>query len=173
MDQVSSAAGKRNVAPPESIAIGPHWARIAAGGGVGLRPNVSKLEALSQSVMADASKFLASLVRPAAASQSVLMRTIISLVARRSGTIEIIGQYDGSAQGAAGRWRILFQQGALFSSLTVRHNVQFPLREDLLSQGTDDEIAIAKPRPGARSADPVPKMPIEPDQDQMGADGIL
>jgi ABC-type transporter Mla maintaining outer membrane lipid asymmetry ATPase subunit MlaF len=31
----------------------------------------------------------------------------------------------------ARRWGILFQQGALFSSLTVRQNIQFPLRENL------------------------------------------
>ena len=29
------------------------------------------------------------------------------------------------------RWGVLFQQGALFSSLTVRQNVQFPMRENL------------------------------------------
>ena len=37
---------------------------------------------------------------------------------------------------------MLFQQGALFSSLTVRQNVQFPMREYLdLSQRLIDEIA--------------------------------
>ena len=40
---------------------------------------------------------------------------------------------------------MLFQQGALFSSLTVLQNVQFPMRENLdLSQRLMDEIAIAK-----------------------------
>ena len=48
-------------------------------------------------------------------------------------------------QSAAGRWGILFQQGALFSSLTVRQNIQFPLRENLgMSQALMDEIATAK-----------------------------
>ena len=43
------------------------------------------------------------------------------------------------------RWGILFQQGALFSSLTVRQNIQFPMREYLdLSQRLLDEIALAK-----------------------------
>ncbi|MBS0529420.1 MAG: ATP-binding cassette domain-containing protein, partial [Proteobacteria bacterium] len=47
--------------------------------------------------------------------------------------------------GAAGQWGILFQQGALFSSLTVRQNIQFPLRENLdLSDALMDEIATAK-----------------------------
>jgi phospholipid/cholesterol/gamma-HCH transport system ATP-binding protein len=39
----------------------------------------------------------------------------------------------------------LFQQGALFSSLTVRQNIQFPLRENLaLSDELLDELATAK-----------------------------
>ena len=53
--------------------------------------------------------------------------------------------HDRTTQSAAGRWGILFQQGALFSSLTVRQNIQFPLRENLvLSDGLMDEIATAK-----------------------------
>jgi len=40
---------------------------------------------------------------------------------------------------------VLFQQGALFSSLTVRENLQFPIRENLrLSQRLLDELVIAK-----------------------------
>ena len=43
------------------------------------------------------------------------------------------------------RWGVLFQQGALFSSLTMRENLQFPIREYLnLSQRLLDELAIAK-----------------------------
>ncbi|UPK38516.1 ABC transporter ATP-binding protein [Bradyrhizobium sp. 186] len=90
------------------------------------------------------------LVGASGGGKSVLMRTIIGLIPRRSGTIEVMGQpiggtHDRTAQGAATKWGILFQQGALFSSLTVRQNVQFPLRENLvLSQELMDEIAIAK-----------------------------
>ena len=43
------------------------------------------------------------------------------------------------------RWGVLFQQGALFSSLTALQNVQFPMREYLhLSDRLLAEIAIAK-----------------------------
>jgi len=86
------------------------------------------------------------LVGASGGGKSVLMRTIIGLIPRRSGTIEVMGQpIGGRDRGAATRWGILFQQGALFSSLTVRQNVQFPLRENLvLSQELMDEIAIAK-----------------------------
>ena len=90
------------------------------------------------------------LVGASGGGKSVLMRTIIGLIHRRSGSIEVMGRPIGDAQdratqSAAARWGILFQQGALFSSLTVRQNIQFPLRENLvLSQSLMDEIAIAK-----------------------------
>jgi len=90
------------------------------------------------------------LVGASGGGKSVLMRTIIGLIPRRSGNIEVLGtaiggSEDRSSQGSAGRWGILFQQGALFSSLTVRQNIQFPLRENLvLSDTLMDEIATAK-----------------------------
>ncbi|HLG80050.1 MAG TPA: ABC transporter ATP-binding protein [Bradyrhizobium sp.] len=90
------------------------------------------------------------LVGASGGGKSVLMRTIIGLIHRRGGSIEVMGRPIGDAQdratqSAAARWGILFQQGALFSSLTVRQNIQFPLRENLvLSQSLMDEIAIAK-----------------------------
>jgi phospholipid/cholesterol/gamma-HCH transport system ATP-binding protein len=90
------------------------------------------------------------LVGASGGGKSVLMRTIIGLIPRRSGDIEVMGAMIGGAnelvtQSAAGRWGVLFQQGALFSSLTVRQNVQFPLRENLvMSQPLMDEIATAK-----------------------------
>ncbi|MGJ4931705.1 ABC transporter ATP-binding protein [Bradyrhizobium sp. HKCCYLS2038] len=90
------------------------------------------------------------LVGASGGGKSVLMRTIIGLVPRRGGTIEVMGIPLGGAeeratQDVATRWGILFQQGALFSSLTVKQNVQFPLRENLqMSQSLMDEIAIAK-----------------------------
>lgn len=89
------------------------------------------------------------LVGASGGGKSVLMRTIIGLIPKRSGRIEVMGAEIGEAHrvthAAAGKWGILFQQGALFSSLTVRQNVQFPLREELeLSQELIDEIATAK-----------------------------
>ncbi len=82
--------------------------------------------------------------------KSVLLRAIIGLLRRRGGRIEVFG-IDLAAAGDAARraverrWGVLFQQGALFSSLTVRQNVQFPMREHLrLSRRLLDEIAVAK-----------------------------
>ena len=90
------------------------------------------------------------LVGASGGGKTVLMRTIIGLIPRRSGEIEVMGAEIGEdgergARSAAERWGILFQQGALFSSLTVRQNIQFPLRENLeLSPALMDEIATAK-----------------------------
>ena len=90
------------------------------------------------------------LVGASGGGKSVLMRTIIGLIPRSSGQIEVMGAAIGGGQdrtgrSAAGSWGILFQQGALFSSLTVRQNIQFPMREYLrVSQRLMDEITIAK-----------------------------
>jgi phospholipid/cholesterol/gamma-HCH transport system ATP-binding protein len=82
--------------------------------------------------------------------KTVLMRTILGLVPKREGTIEVLGVDLGKAgeeerRSVERRWGVLFQQGALFSSLTVIQNVQFPMREYLkLSNRLMDEIAITK-----------------------------
>jgi phospholipid/cholesterol/gamma-HCH transport system ATP-binding protein len=90
------------------------------------------------------------LVGASGGGKSVLMRSIIGLIPRQDGEIEVMGDAIGSTQdrntqNVAGKWGILFQQGALFSSLTARQNVQFPLRENLvMSDALLDEIATAK-----------------------------
>jgi phospholipid/cholesterol/gamma-HCH transport system ATP-binding protein len=89
-------------------------------------------------------------VGPSGAGKSVLTRTIIGLVPKVAGSIEVFGiDLDAASakerRGVERRWGILFQQGALFSSLTVRQNIQFPVREYLnVSQRLLDEIMIAK-----------------------------
>lgn len=82
--------------------------------------------------------------------KSVLLRTIIGLLPKRQGRVEVLGvdlseASDRERRVLERRWGVLFQQGALFSSLTVRQNVQFPIRENLeLSDRLLDEMAIAK-----------------------------
>ncbi len=66
--------------------------------------------------------------------KSVLLRTIIGLNKQVSGTVEINGRNQSVLSRAEERasrqdWGVLFQDGALFSSLTVAQNVQVPLRE--------------------------------------------
>jgi phospholipid/cholesterol/gamma-HCH transport system ATP-binding protein len=91
------------------------------------------------------------IVGASGSGKSVLLRTIIGLLPKREGSIVVAGPHFGDAASASDRdsvtrrWGILFQQGALFSSLTVRQNVQFPLRENLeLSDQLLDELATAK-----------------------------
>ena len=99
--------------------------------------------------------------------KSVLTRTIIGLVPKREGTIEVFGvdlsrASDAERRATERRWGVLFQQGALFSSLTVRQNVQFPMREYLgASQRLLDEIAVAKLEMVGLKADVVDKFPSE------------
>jgi phospholipid/cholesterol/gamma-HCH transport system ATP-binding protein len=84
------------------------------------------------------------------AGKSVLTRTIIGLLPKRAGAIKVFGvdlehASESQRQAVERRWGVLFQQGALFSSLTVRDNLQFPMRENLkLSQRLLDELAVAK-----------------------------
>jgi phospholipid/cholesterol/gamma-HCH transport system ATP-binding protein len=86
------------------------------------------------------------LVGASGGGKSVLMRTIIGLIPKRSGHIEVLGvDIDNDHGRDAAMWGILFQQGALFSSLTALQNIQFPLRENLvLSEALINEIATAK-----------------------------
>ncbi|MBB3949580.1 phospholipid/cholesterol/gamma-HCH transport system ATP-binding protein [Aureimonas jatrophae] len=82
--------------------------------------------------------------------KSVLLRTILGLNAKQGGTIEVFGiDYERAPEeqrlSVEQRWGVLFQQGALFSSLTVLENIQVPMREYLdLSPPLMDELARLK-----------------------------
>ncbi len=84
------------------------------------------------------------------AGKSVLTRTILGLLPKRAGSIEVYGRDVDTLsvverRQAEQRWGVLFQQGALFSSLTVLQNVQAPMREHLdLSPRLRDELAMLK-----------------------------
>ena len=101
------------------------------------------------------------------AGKSVLTRTILGLQPKRAGTIEADGR-DLDAMTPAERsrversWGVLFQQGALFSSLTVRQNVEAPMREHLdLSSALRTELAMLKLRLVGLPADAAAKFPSE------------
>lgn len=99
--------------------------------------------------------------------KSVLLRTILGLIPKRHGGIEVLGIDLDSAtdeeQRSLGRHcGILFQQGALFSSLTVSQNVQFPMREYLqLPRTLMEEIAMAKLEMVGLTPDDADKFPAE------------
>lgn len=82
--------------------------------------------------------------------KSVLLHSIIGLRKPDTGTIIISGVDQASLsvaqmKEARREWGVLFQEGALFTSLTVAQNVQVPLREYYdLSEKLMDEIAAYK-----------------------------
>ena len=99
--------------------------------------------------------------------KSVLLRTILGLKRPEGGEIEIFGRPYSRMRGRERRklqqrWGVLFQQGALFSSLTVLQNVQFPMREHLdISPVLMDEVALAKLEMVGLSATDASKFPAE------------
>lgn len=82
--------------------------------------------------------------------KSVMLKSIIRLITPVAGQIEVLGQdmcqLSLEAQGEFGRkWGVLFQDGALFSSLTVGENVQVPIKETMnLDQDVMNEISFLK-----------------------------
>ena len=78
--------------------------------------------------------------------KSVLLRTILGLNTPRKGKIEVLKEDIQAASGTLQqRCGVLFQNGALFSSLTVAENIQVPMREHLnLSRTLMDELAALK-----------------------------
>ena len=107
------------------------------------------------------------LVGASGGGKSVLLRTIIGLIPKRRGTIEVLGIDLGDANEEqmaliGRRCGILFQQGALFSALTVLQNVQFPMREYLaLSDRVRRDVAMAKLEMVGLKLDDADKLPAE------------
>jgi phospholipid/cholesterol/gamma-HCH transport system ATP-binding protein len=99
--------------------------------------------------------------------KSVLLRTILGLIPKRQGTINILGiDIDAAGEGDARligrRCGTLFQQGALFSSLTALQNVQFPMREYLaLPEDLMRDVAMAKLEMVGLTLDDADKLPAE------------
>jgi len=100
--------------------------------------------------------------------KSVLMRSIIGLRAPQAGTIDVLGA-DALARDPEQRSHIerntgvLFQDGALFSSLTVGENVQVPLKEHHpdLSDSLRYELSLLKIKLAGLPADALDKLPAQ------------
>ncbi len=100
--------------------------------------------------------------------KSVLMRSIIGLQRPETGTVEVFGEPmidrdESEAKQVRSRWGVLFQGGALFSTLTVAENVQVPIREyyPRLDPLLLDEIAAYKVAMSGLPAEAGPKYPSE------------
>jgi len=99
--------------------------------------------------------------------KSVLMRTIIGLKRPSAGSISVFGvdYFDADAKTQLDierRWGVLFQGGALFSSLTVAQNVMAPVQEHLrLPSALAQDIAALKISMSGLPADAGSKYPSE------------
>ena len=100
--------------------------------------------------------------------KSVLMRSIIGLQIPDAGEVKVlgepmIGRDEEEAKHVRRRWGVLFQGGALFSTLTVAENVQVPIREFFpgIDQELLDEIAAYKISMSGLPADAGAKFPSE------------
>ena len=100
--------------------------------------------------------------------KSVLMRSIIGLQAPDEGEVTVFGEStldrdDDDAIEIRKRWGILFQGGALFSTLTVAENVEVPIKEfyPRIDPVLLDEIASYKVVMTGLPADAGPKYPAE------------
>ena len=82
--------------------------------------------------------------------KSVLLRTIVGLITPAAGRIDMLGAdvtscSDAERAAVLRRIGVLFQDGALFSSMTVAQNITVPLAEHTdLSAALRDEIADLK-----------------------------
>jgi phospholipid/cholesterol/gamma-HCH transport system ATP-binding protein len=99
--------------------------------------------------------------------KSVLLRSIVGLQHPAAGRIEVFGRDlaglgDSERRRIEGRWGVLFQSGALFSSMTVLQNVEVPLKEHLdLPPALRLEIARLKIAAVGLPADAAEKFPAE------------
>ena len=84
--------------------------------------------------------------------KSVLLRSILGLQRPRAGEVRMLGRdltqlSTPELKEIKATYGVTFQQGALFSSLTVLQNVQLPMLEHLhLSPRALDELALLKVR---------------------------
>ncbi len=99
--------------------------------------------------------------------KSVLMRAILGLRPPQQGTIDVLGNRVDAASRPGDDLRrrsgVLFQDGALFSSLSVVENVEVPLKAHFpeLSARLCRELALLKIRLVGLKASAADKMPSE------------
>jgi phospholipid/cholesterol/gamma-HCH transport system ATP-binding protein len=95
--------------------------------------------------------------------KSVLMRSILGLRKPRAGEIRVLGRdVYSTGPGLQQRWGVLFQNGALFSALTVRKNVELPIAlHSNMPAATRRELAQLKVRMTGLPLSAMDKYPSE------------
>jgi len=106
-------------------------------------------------------------IGPSGCGKSVLLRAITGLKPPESGRVEVFGEQLGllsreERTAIERRWGIMFQDGALFSNLTVRENVMVPMKEHTrLSPGLMRGLADMKIRLSGLAASAGDKYPSD------------
>jgi phospholipid/cholesterol/gamma-HCH transport system ATP-binding protein len=104
-------------------------------------------------------------IGPSGCGKSVLLRTIVGLNTPVAADIEVFGQRLSrltrrERSEIERRWGVMFQDGALFSTLTVRENVMAPMREHvkapqrLMAELAEMKIVLAGLEPDAADRKP-------------------
>lgn len=99
--------------------------------------------------------------------KSVLLRSIVGLHTPTAGEVEVFGQKLNNLSRAERvtverRWGVMFQDGALFSTMTVRENVMAPMREHTrIPDALMRELADLKIRLAGLELDAAPKRPSD------------
>lgn len=99
--------------------------------------------------------------------KSVLIKCIVGLLNPGGGTIEVLGEQVGGLKrqeldDLRKKIGFLFQSGALYDSMTVRQNLEFPLqriKKELSAQQIDEKIKEVLENVGL--ADAIDKMPSQ------------
>jgi phospholipid/cholesterol/gamma-HCH transport system ATP-binding protein len=101
------------------------------------------------------------------AGKSVLLRTILGLRRPNAGTVRFLGRDLHQLSAAElhalkASYGVTFQEGALFTALSVQENVQVPMLEHLrLSERTLEELALLKVRLVGLPLDAAAKFPSQ------------
>ncbi len=101
------------------------------------------------------------LVGGSGSGKSVLLRSIIGLMPVYEGSVKIHGK-DRDKLDPARNWGVLFQNGALFSGLTVLDNITLPIRENFdLPEDEMEQLALKKLEMVGLKAEVAAKKPSE------------
>ncbi len=100
------------------------------------------------------------LLGPSGCGKTTLLREMVMLQDIQSGDIKVLGNNlktinHKAAQKLRQEWGVLFQAGALFSSLTIRENIALPLVEytDLSKKMIDEIVEFKISIVGLKSSD--------------------
>lgn len=107
------------------------------------------------------------IIGPSGCGKTTLVRAILMLIKPVAGSIkvfetEVTDCTEDEAKTIQSRWGVMFQGGALFSSLTVLENVMFPLREETnISDSLMRKLAFFKIGLSGLSKEAATKLPAE------------